>query len=130
MSKKRNDKESTIGLAPKPNQSLFAMYKAKKVFYRKWAVRTAIKHDLSQDFNLLDYSIWGVLEKKPATSHSNIRSSNATIEDEWNKMEFILKVRKSFRRCDDTITEKIAAILSKFIVLCLSHFVGFFKNKN
>ena len=38
--------------------------------------------------------------------------------------EFILKACKSFRRRVDIIFEKIAAILSKYIVLCQSfHFV-------
>ena len=39
---------------------------------------------------------------------------------------FILKACKSFRRCVDTIIEKMAAILSKFTVLCLSYFVVYF----
>ena len=41
--------------------------------------------------------------------------------------EFILKACKSFRRCVDTQIEKTVAILSKFMVLCLSsYFVVFF----
>ena len=48
----------------------------------------------SPDLNLLDYTIWGVLENKTkATSHPNIGSFKTVIEEEWNKMseEFILK---------------------------------------
>ena len=36
--------------------------------------------------------------------------------------EFILKACKSFRKRVDTIVEKMAAILSKFTVLCLSSY--------
>ena len=56
------------------------------------------------------------------TSHPNIGSLKTAIEEEWDKMseEFILKVCKSFRRCVDTIIEKIVDILTKFIVcVCL-----------
>ena len=58
----------------------------------KETVRTAIKQDLSPDS--LDYTIWGVLENKTnATSHPNMGSLKAAIEEEWNKMtkEFFLK---------------------------------------
>ena len=90
-----------------------------------------IKQDLSLDPNPLDYALCGVLENKTnATSHPNIGSHKIAIEEEWNRMseEFILKACKSFRRCVDTITgEKMAAILSKFTVLCLSsYFVVYF----
>ena len=41
--------------------------------------------------------------------------------------EFILKTCKSFRRHVDKIIEKMAAILNKFTVLCLSsYFVVYF----
>ena len=40
--------------------------------------------------------------------------------------EFILKARKSFRKCVDTIIEKMMAILYKFTVLCLSYFIANF----
>ena len=44
--------------------------------------------------------------------------------------EEFMKVCKSFRRCVDTITEKIAVILCKFTVLCLSSsYVYFLKLK-
>ena len=71
--------------------------------------------------------------KTNATSYPNIGSHKTAIEEEWNKMseEFILKACKLFQRCDDAIIEKkMAAILSKFIVLCQSYFVFyFFKSK-
>ena len=70
-------------------------------------MRTAIKQDLSQDLNLLDYAIWGVLENN-TTFYPNISSSKTAAEEEWNKIseEFILKARKSFRRRVTTITEE------------------------
>ena len=86
-------------------------------------VRTAIKQDLSPDFNTPDYTIWDVFENKTnATFHPNIGLLKRAIEEEWNKMpeEFILKACKSFRRRVDIIIEKNAATLSKFTVLCLS----------
>ena len=87
-------------------------------------LKTATKQDLSQDCNLLNYAIWGVLENQTnATSHPNIRSLKTAIEEEGNKMseEFILNTCKSSQRCVDTIIgKKMAAILSKFTVLCLS----------
>ena len=94
-------------------------------------VRTAIKQDLSPDVNPLDYVKWGVLENKiNGTSHPNISSLKTDIEEEWNWIseEFILKIFKSFRKRADTIIEKkMVAILSKFIVLCLSsYFVVYF----
>ena len=92
----------------------------------KKTIRTAIKQDLSRDLNTLDYAIWGVLENKTiATSHPNIGSFTTAVEEEWNKMseEFILKACKSFwRRVDTIIEKKMAAILSKFTVLCLSFY--------
>ena len=84
-------------------------------------MRTAIKQNLSTDLNTLDYAIWRVLENKTiATSHSNIVSLKTAIEEEWNKIskEFILKACKSFRKC----IKKMAAILSRFTVLCLSFY--------
>ena len=88
--------------------------------------RTAIKVILAQILHPppLDYAIWGVLENKTnPTSYPNIGSLQIAIEEEWNKMseEFILKACKSFRRRVDTIIKKkVVAILSKFIVMCLS----------
>ena len=91
---------------------------------------------IKPDHNLLDYATWGVLENKTKqnqyTSHPNIGLLKTAVEEEWNKMseEFILKTFKSFRRRVDLITEKkMAAILSKFTVLCLSSYfaVYFFK---
>ena len=73
----------------------------------------------SPDLNPFDYTICDVLENKTnATSHPNIGLLKNAIEEEWNKMseEFVLKTYKSF----DTIIEKMVAILSKFIILCLS----------
>ena len=72
-------------------------------------VRTAIKQDLSQDHNLLDYALWGILENKTnATSHPNIGSLTTAFEEVWNKMpeEFILKACKLFQRHVDTTIEK------------------------
>ena len=60
-------------------------------------VRTAIKPDLSPDFNPLDYAPWGILENKTnAISHPNIGSLKTAIEVKWNKMseEFIFKAYK------------------------------------
>ena len=46
-------------------------------------LRTAIKQDLSPDFNTFDYTTWGVLENKTnATSHQNIGSLKTIIEGE------------------------------------------------
>ena len=78
-------------------------------------VRTEIK----QDFNPLDYAIWGILKNKTNDiSHLNFNLFKTAIEKEWKKMseEFILKACKSFRRYVDTIIEKMVAIMSKFIV--------------
>ena len=72
-------------------------------------VRTAIKHDLNPDLNLLNYNIWGVLENKTnATSHRNINSLKTVIEKEWNIMysEYISKECKSFRKHVDKTIEK------------------------
>ena len=46
--------------------------------------------------------------------------------------EFILKACKLFQRCVDAIIKKMMAILSKFIVLCLSSYFSclFYKNQN
>ena len=72
-------------------------------------MRTAIKRDLSPNLYPLDYAIWGVLYNKTnVTSHLNIDSLKATIEEEWNQMseEFILKACKSFQRRFHAIIEK------------------------
>ena len=55
----------------------------------------------SQDFNLFDYAVSGVLEKTNATSHPNIGLFKTAIEEEWNEMfvEFILKAFKAFWKC-------------------------------
>ena len=61
-------------------------------------LRTAIKQFLSPDLNILDYAIWGVLEKKKtnAISHPNVGSLKTVIKEEWNKTskELILKTCK------------------------------------
>ena len=49
----------------------------------------------STDLKLLNYAIWGILEKnKNATSHPNIGSIKIAIETEWNKqsVEFLRHV--------------------------------------
>ena len=91
-------------------------------------LKTAIQENFSPDLNPLDYTLWGVLENKTnATSHPNISSPKTAMEEEWNKMsENFLKTCKLFRRCVDTIIEKMLAILSKFTVLGLSYFVVYF----
>ena len=124
MNKKRNDKESMICLTPKPSH-----HPSKKAISEITGV--SLWPPSSSDLNLLDYTIWSVLENKPnATSLPNIGSLKTAIEDERNKMfeTFILKTSKSFRRRVDTIIEKkMAATLSKFTVLCLfSYFVVYF----
>ncbi len=51
------------------------------------------------DLNPLDYALWGVLEQaRNKTSHSNISSLKATIEEEWAKMpkDFVVKSCASF----------------------------------
>ena len=92
----------------------------------KKTVKTAIKQDLSSDLHPLDCAIWGVLENKTnATSNPN----KTAMEEEWDKMseEFILKTYKSFRRRVDTIIEKMAAVLSKITILCVSsYFIVYF----
>ena len=46
-------------------------------------MRTAIKQDLSPDLYLLDYAIWGILEKKTnVTFHPNIGLLKTPIEEE------------------------------------------------
>ena len=80
----------------------------------KKTVRIAIKQDLSQDLNPLDYAIWGILENKTnVIFHPNIGSLETAIEEEWNKMseEFILKACESFRK--NTIIEKKNTIIEK-----------------
>ena len=82
--------------------------------------------------------LYGMFSKNKTnpTSHPNIGSLKISIEEELNKTseEFILKEYISFQRRVDTIIEKekkMVAILSKFIVLCLSSYfvVYFFKLK-
>ena len=85
----------------------------------------------AQTFTPVDYAIWSFFENKiNANSHPNISSFKTAIEEEWNKMSeelHMLKACKSFRRHVDSISEKTGAILSKFIVLCLSaYFVDYF----
>ena len=83
----------------------------------------------SPDHNLPDYTIWGVLENKTnETSHPNIGFLKTAIEEEWNKLseELILKGRKSFWKCVDTIIEEMAAL---FTVSCLSSYFVAFKNQ-
>ena len=96
-------------------------------------VWTVVKEDLSPNLSPFNCAIWGVLENKTnATSHPYIGSLKTVIEEEWNKMsdEFILKACKSFQRRVDTIIEKMAVILSKFTVLCLSSYFVYFLNQN
>ena len=73
----------------------------------KKTVRTAIKQDLSPDFNPLDYAICILENKTNATSHPDIGLLK-TANEEWNKMseEFILKACKSIQRHVGTIIEK------------------------
>ena len=96
----------TTAIKKDPTTSIRKCANELKVYEK--IVRTAIKQDLSPDFNPLDYAIWGVLENKTnETSHPNFGSLNTAIQEEWNKMsgEFILKVCKPFRRCVDIIIE-------------------------
>ncbi len=54
----------------------------------------------SQDLNPLDYDLGGVLEQATnKTSHSNISSLMAAIEEEWTKMpkDFVAKSCAAFR---------------------------------
>ena len=91
-------------------------------------VRMVIKQDLNPDLNSLDYAIWSILENKTnAISHPNIGFLKTAIEEEWNKTsEFILKACRSFQRHVDTVIKKMAAILSKFTILCLSSYFVYF----
>ncbi len=53
----------------------------------------------SRDLNSLDYTMWGVLEQTTnKTSHSNISSFKAAIEEEWGKMtkDFVVKSCAAF----------------------------------
>ena len=89
-------------------------------------MRTAITQDLSPDLDHFDYAKWCVLENKTnATSHVNIDSMKAAIEEECYEMseEFILKAHKSFRRRIDTIIEKIVAILF-YVCLLYGSFIS------
>ena len=73
------------------------------------------------DLNSLDYAVWGILENKiNATFLPNIGLLKTAVEEGWNKIpeDFILNACKSFRRCVNTLIEKMVAILSKFIGLC------------
>ena len=69
-------------------------------------------------------------KKKNSTSSPNIGSLMTAIKKKWNTMsgEFILKACKSFGwRVDAIIEKKMAALLSKFTILCLSsYFVVYF----
>ena len=92
-------------------------------------IRVSLWPSSSQDRNpWLCYS--GRLENKTnATSHPNIDSLKAAIEDEGNKMseKFILKACKLFRKRVNTITKKWRPYLGKFTVFCLSsYFVAVF----
>ena len=72
---------------------------ANKLKVHEKTVKTAIKQDLNPKLNPLDYAKWDVLENKTnTTSHPNIGSVKAAIEEEWNEIseEFILKACKSF----------------------------------
>ncbi len=62
----------------------------------------------SPDLNLLDYAVWGVLEQATnKTSHSNISSLNAAIEEEWAKMpkDFLVKSCAAFRGRVEVVIE-------------------------
>ena len=91
---------------------------------------------LSPDPKTLDYAIWGVLENKiKATSYPNIVSIKTTIKEKWNKLSkknYFESMQIVFEACwCNNWKTKIAAILSKFIVLRLfSYFVFIFLNQN
>ena len=114
---KRNDEESMICLTPKPSHNI-----SEVIDVSSWLPPSSHIHTL-------DYAIRGVWENKTnITSHPNIASLKTAIEEEWNKMaNHFFKTCKSFRRRVDTMIEKMAALLSKFTVLCLSsYFVVYF----
>ena len=127
--KKKQGFLTALTTAIKKNPTTSIRKHANEFWVHEKTVRTAIKQGLNLDLNS-DHAIWGVLENKTnRTSHPNIDSLKTVIEEEWNKIseEFILKACKSFWRGVDTIIEKMAAILSKFTVLCLtSYFVVYF----
>ena len=79
----------------------------------------------SPDFNPLDYAIWSILENKTnATSHPNIEEEWNKMSEEFKDMQIISKVCwfNNWKK-----KKKMAAILSKFTVLCLSpYFVVYF----
>ena len=92
--------------------------------------RTAIKQELSPGLNRLDYAVWGVLENKTnATSEPNIGSLKIAVEEEWNKISKEYMTSESFRKCVDTMIEKMVAILIKVTVLYLSLFSCLFFKK-
>jgi len=54
----------------------------------------------SPDLNPLDFAVWGVMDARArATSHANVNSLKASIEEAWDEMspDFIIKSCRSFR---------------------------------
>ena len=87
MSKKRNNKESMIWLASKPNQT--------KTISE--IIGVSLWPQSSPDLKPLDYAIWSILENKTNTTfHPNIVLFKTAFREGWNKMSkvFILKAGK------------------------------------
>ena len=60
---------------------------ANKLKVHEKTVKRPFRQDLSSDLNLLDYTMWSILENKTnATSYLNIGSLQTAIEEEWNKI--------------------------------------------
>ncbi|QQP50291.1 Uncharacterized protein FKW44_011244 [Caligus rogercresseyi] len=58
--------------------------------------------------NLLDFTVWGELEKKTnRTPHTNVDALKATIRTEWDNMseEFLINSGKAFRCCVEAVIE-------------------------
>ena len=99
-------------------------------------VGTAIKQDLSQDLNLFDYTMWGILENKTnAMSHANNGSLKNSIEEEGTNVWRIYFEGIVSNACWCNNWKRwwsywvMEAILSKFSFLCQSSnfVVHFFK---
>jgi hypothetical protein len=63
----------------------------------------------SQDLNLLDYGVWGVLQAKVnATGHENKKSLRCTIRQEWDRLSKAM-VRRTCRAFRPHLEKVVAA---------------------
>ena len=75
MGKKKNPKQSMICLMSKPSQK-----NSEIIGISSW-------RPSNPNLDLVDYTVWGVLENKTnATFNPNYGSLKIAFDDEWNKM--------------------------------------------